>query len=158
MFEKILQTEETIELQEECAYCGKGALASIKMGHAVLTNRRLIICKKKYTPLMIIITVALFVIIYIGIALTTGLLLGALPGAFLGAGCAVAGTAISKLFSKKPEESPTNTEFSFNREDITSLEDGNRGVRQMIVIKTKNGDICKISPKDKAAWRTALKL
>jgi hypothetical protein len=47
MFEKVLEQGEIIEMQEECSYCGEGAMASVKMGYVVLTNRRFLVCNKK---------------------------------------------------------------------------------------------------------------
>ena len=158
MFEKVLQVGETIELQEGCVYCGNGAMATIKNGHAILTNRRLFVCKKKFTPLVIILSIAIFAVIYIGIAIITGFILGAIPGMLLGVVSFGAGTAVSKLLSKETEKSPDTADVSFNREDIVSAEAGSRGVHKMLVIKTNNGTICKIGVKNKEQWKSCLNL
>jgi hypothetical protein len=47
-------------------------------------------------------------------------------------------------------------DLSFMRDDIANAEPGSRGVRKMLVIKTKSGGLCKISVKDKAQWQSAL--
>ena|GEM_PF-3386253 len=158
MFEKILQPHEVVEVQEECVYCGAGAMAAMKNGYAILTDKRFVICKKKYSALVIALSVAIFAVIYIGIALLTNLILGALPAMLLGAGSFAAATALSKLFSKNTEKAPDSIDIFFNREDIVSLEEGSRGVRKMLVLTNRHGTVCKISTKNKEQWQNALKL
>ena len=160
MFEKVLQNDETIRLHTECVYCGDGAMASVKNGYAILTDKRFIVCKKKATALPIILGIAIFVAVYAGVAFTTGIFLGAIPGAGLGALSVVLGSVLSKAFAKGAEKPPETTEYSIDLGDIASVENGNRGVVKMLVIKTNGGGICKINPKAKSSieeWRDALK-
>ena len=135
MFEQILQSGEAIELQENCDYCGDGALAMVNTGWAILTNKRFIVCKDKD-------------------AIKQGVKAGALIGVF-----GVLGGILAKDLEKKDSDKAAKVdeaEVSFERENIESVADGNRGVRKMLVIKTRSGDICKIGVKDKEAWRASL--
>lgn len=156
MFEKILQADEKIELQEEGIYCGDGAVASVKQGYVILTNKRFVICKKAVTALVITLTIIIFATIYFGIFVTTGLVSGAIPSAIIAVVSFGLGTAISNFLNKGKKKALDKAEFSFNRNDIKSVEDGKRGIHKMLVIKTKNGDVCKIKVEDKENWRTSL--
>ena len=132
MFEQILQSGEVIELQENCDYCGDGALAMVNTGWAILTNKRFIVCKDEN-------------------AIKQGVKTGVLMGIF--------GGILGKTLAEEGSDKTVKTykaELSFERENIASVEDGSRGVRKMLVIKAKSGEICKISVKDKEAWRGSL--
>lgn len=131
-------------------------MASVKQGYAILTNRRLVVCKKTVTTLAITLGIILFVVIYLGIFVTTGLLSGAIPGAIIGGVSFGLGTAMSKVLNKGKEKAAGKAEFSFDLHEITSVEDGKRGIYRMLVIKIKNGEVCKIEVKDKENWRTSL--
>jgi hypothetical protein len=140
MFEKILQDGETVELQENCDYCGDGALAMVNTGWAVLTNKRFIICKDQGA---------------IKDGIKAGIKTGLIAGLFGGVAGALKKAELDENASKRTV-SVEAEELSFAVKDIANVESGNRGVRKMLVIKTKNGDICKISVKDMEKWRSAL--
>ena len=155
MFENILQSGETIEMQEDCAYCGDGAIAAVKNGHVLLTDKRLIVCEQagaKFNLVLgLIITFALMVVYF----LLTGKIGGALPAAICGAvGFGISAALTPKL--SKGKEATVSVEYSIEREKIATAENGNRGVRKMLVVKTQNGVICKIGVQDKEKWQSAL--
>ena len=153
MFEKVLQAGETIEKQEDCTYCGDGAMAAVKNGAVALTNKRLIVCKKKTTVLGVVLGIVFGLA---GMAIywaVTDRIGGAIGGAIIGLGVGV-GMMIGMLISKG--KTADSADYSIERDNIESVEDGSRGVRKMLVIKTKDGNICKIGVKDKEAWRAAM--
>ncbi|MDR3019657.1 MAG: hypothetical protein LBU66_01995 [Treponema sp.] len=159
MFEKSLQTNEEIEVQEACNYCGDGAMAIINQGYAVLTNQRFMIFKKPmFSPTEIlrwIIGFGLFAFLAVGNVLSGRGVPGMLDGLIMAAVSFITAALICKALPKgKPKD--LKIEYDFKREDIESAEDGKRGVANMLVVKTKDGNICKISPKDKEKWKSIL--
>jgi len=158
MFEKILEPGEIIEMQDDCAYCGDGAMASVNAGHVVLTDKRLFICKDKASALSIILGVIFAIIIYVSLEILVGIG-GAIGGGISGAVGFGLGYVIAKTLTKGNKKQPDKAEYSFERASIESVEDGNRGVQKMLVVKTRSGEICKFNPNEKDSkekWRAAL--
>jgi len=158
MFEKILEPGEVIEMQGECAYCGDGAMASVNAGHVVLTDKRLFICKDKASALSIILGIIFAVIIFVCLDIFVGIG-GAIGGAISGAVGFGLGFFVANVLTKGKKKQPDKAEYSFERANIESVEDGNRGVQKMLVVKTKSGQICKFNPNEKDSkekWRAAL--
>jgi hypothetical protein len=152
MFESFLQENEVIESKWECNYCSDGAMAAILAGHAVLTNQRFFICKDK-TPFITpgyYIGLALFAFFVIGRAAMGGGTPGALDGAIFGAVCFAIGVAIEKFVFKSKEKGKVGEiAISAQRNQIESVEDGNRGVAKMLVVKASNITF-KVNTKDKS--------
>ena len=155
MSKEILQQGEVVELQENGYYCKSGgAMASVNAGTVLLTNKRLVICKSAAAMIAIIpgIVIAAVIAFWLGYNGAIGALEGALIGGVIGGVSAAIGNAIAK----KSKKIPNKMEVSFARADINSVEDGSRGIHKMLVVKTKNGETCKIKVTDKDMWRAAL--
>ena len=165
MFEQVLQDGENIVMHEEGIHCGDGAVAAIKAGHLVLTDRRLIILKSKAAAFSMGNIIGFVVGVAIVLVFITGANLGfieaAVLGAVFGGGGTFVGAMVEKAIKKdKPstaQYSASDTEFSINLDEIASAEDGSRGVQKMVVIKTKGGELRKIGlGKNNAQWKAAL--
>jgi len=150
MFEKILLSYEAIELYDECMYCGNGKTDTVYSGYVILTDKRIVLCKEKSSPIGTV-----FSLVFTGISLIAfqfldsggGIVGAAIFGAIIGAISGLIGHLIGKAIGKrKPLE---KTEYSFYRRGIASIEYGSRGhYRKMFLIKTAGGDACKVLPKD----------
>ena len=163
MSKQILQDGETIVLQELCDYCKDGAFAIVNTGDVILTDKRFIILKSAAVKISLAVTIP--VVIVIG-ALTVmlprsmGYMSKALIAAIVGG---VVGGLIS-LITKKSAKNKRDTNTvaaseivaSIDRENIENVEDGNRGVRKMLVINFKDGSLFKIGAKNKDDWRSEL--
>ena len=159
MHEQILQDGETIELQQEnCTYCGDGAMAMVRTGDAILTNRRLLICENKQAIQVIIICAIIAAVVVIILPIAFGVRLGAIGGAIVGG---IIGGTVWMVFSrfKKPNKTTSDSKIalSFSLNDIAHVEDGKRGLNtNMLKLTTTSGDICKIGVTHKEQWRAAL--
>jgi hypothetical protein len=140
MFEQILQYGETIEMQDNCDYFGKGPIPNVQPGLVLLTNKRFIICKDKDAMKK---------------AIKDGAK-AALFGGFVGGLVEMAITKKGSNEKPKDTKGADKCEFSFPLEDIDTVENGKFGLRKMLVIKTKNGSLCKITVKDEEKWHSAL--
>jgi len=154
--EDFLQDDETIELQDNCDYCtSDGAMALVNSGVALLTNKRLIVAKRSMkttmlTTLVVVVPVALV------LGFTSPLRLGYIEAALIGALVGGVFGLIVAVLTKGKGKISEDADIDFDRENISSVTDGSRGIRKMLVIRTGNGEICKISTKDKDKWRAAL--
>jgi len=164
MFDQILQEGETIVLHESGAHCGDGATAAVKVGQILLTNKRLLVLKKKGGNLGLIIGMiaSMTIVMLIIFNANLGYIEAGLLGALFGAAGAVAGMLVENAIRKgkpsKTQHTPADIEFSFALDQITAIEDGKRGIHNMLVIKTNSGDTRKIGfGKNNDQWRAALK-
>ena len=149
LFEKVLQDGESVVMQEDGIYCGDGKVAALNPGHIVLTDRRIFVCKSTKSMIGF----------YIGIGLMAGgipFTRGVIEGAVWGMIAMGIGLLIEKLITRGKVKLPEKTEYSCDLNNIESAEDGTRGVRKVITIQSKSGEIFKIDVKDKVKWKSAL--
>ena len=163
MFEKILQEGETVAIHEDGAYCGDGAVAPVKAGQIALTNKRLLVLKLKTGSVgtTIGIIVAIAIIIPVIWNSNMGYIGAALFGSVVGGLCGFIGNIIEQSIRKKKQSTAQLTDadivHAFQLQELAKVEDGNRGVRKMLVVTTKSGEVCKIDPgKTKEEWREAI--
>jgi hypothetical protein len=161
---QILQDDETIVLQESCAYCKDGTLAAVNEGNVILTDKRFIIAKNAASKLSLAVTVSVVIVVAVLLVILPKKRLGymemALIGAIAGGVIAGIGAMINKASTKKKTGNDSNPSgeivVSFERENIASVEDGSRGVRKMLVVNFKDGSLYKVGVKDRESWRSAL--